>query len=545
MQSRPTPKLYVPAMLIVLIVLILLVFIGISTYHNLNRDRKNALDVLHRQGMGVCAFIKPFIKRKTPDTGLTDGIKNAVREIVASKTIDYIYILDHDNAVVLSETGPQYTAQKNLPDVSNEGSRIRQHRNGTKIYELVQRAAKTSRYRIVIGINMMSFETARVSDMHHAIIMMMIVVVLGGGALFFIFVIQNYYQVNKTLRQTQDYMREVVANMANGLLSVDQTGKIVSFNNLALKLLGLSQTDVHTKKIHDIIDITAIDIAETLTHNVSFLDREIMHYNACGERIFLSLSITPFIDQVSGETAAVIVIRDLTEIKRLEHEIRRSEKMAAIGEIAAGIAHEIRNPLSSIRGFAHFMRHSLKDHPQEREYAEIMVKEIDRINRVVSDLLTFAKPLTLDAVLTDIQRVIEDTLRLVQADAAAASIMFELDIAPNLPPFRIDPNLMTHALLNLFLNALQIIISDGTVIIGARQLGQDNVIWVEDDGPGISDEIREKIFDPYFTRRRGGSGLGLSIVNKIIENHNGGITIESPPPNKQRGTRFTITLPAT
>jgi two-component system sensor histidine kinase HydH len=132
------------------------------------------------------------------------------------------------------------------------------------------------------------------------------------------------------------------------------------------------------------------------------LDKEINHRKKSGEIVPLALSITPIIGEDSTCQGAVIVMRDLSEIKQLEEKVRRSEKLAAIGKLAAGVAHEIRNPLSSIRGFAQYLRNAFKDKPREKEYTETIVLEVDRINSVVTDLLTFARPMEAELIPTDL-----------------------------------------------------------------------------------------------------------------------------------------------
>ena len=174
-----------------------------------------------------------------------------------------------------------------------------------------------------------------------------------------------------------------------------------------------------------------------------------------------------------------------------------------------------------------------------------MVREIDRINNVVSDLLTFAMPMKAEIKSTNIAELVDRIIFLIQADAEKYGIDVRNNVSPDLPEMGIDPNLMTQALLNLTLNAVQMMKGGGSLEIGSDFSGNGNdlLLWAEDDGPGVLPENMEKIFDPFVTTRDKGTGLGLSIVRKIIENHNGKITVESPPDQKSRGCRFTITVP--
>ena len=217
--------------------------------------------------------------------------------------------------------------------------------------------------------------------------------------------------------------------------------------------------------------------------------------------------------------------------------------MAAVGKLAAGVAHEIRNPLSSIRGFAQYLRHALAENPREQEYAEVMVKEVDRINKVVTDLLTFSSPMKADPALIDMGDLLKHAVRLVEADASSCGVEIHSEVSPDLREVEVDANQMTQGLLNLLLNAIQMSEGGGRIKVGAVTEGARLRVWVEDDGPGISREHMNKIFDPFFTTRDKGTGLGLAIVHSIVENHHGEIKVESPAPGKTRGSRFTMTIP--
>ena len=386
-------------------------------------------------------------------------------------------------------------------------------------------------------------ESVHRSDVVHAIIMAATLLVLGSGAIFFTFVIQNYYLVDKALKQSRDYLQQVIASMANGMISIDNLGRVTAFNDMALDLLGLKETEVNNIDLNSIIDFQSSGINETLTKGASFVEKELV-YNKGAERVPLAFSVSPILEEKSRSTGAVIIIRDLTEIKRLQEKVRRSERLAAIGELAAGVAHEVRNPLSSIRGFAQFLGHVLEDKPEEREYAEIMVKEVDRINNVVTNLLSFARPVKPDLVLTDLPKLLDHTVRLVEEDARLRKVNIRLSTSNGLKKIYVDGNQITQVMLNLILNALQAVESGGNIDVGARAIDSNLLrLSVEDDGPGIPPGNASKIFDPFYTTREKGTGLGLAIVHMIVENHGGEINLVSPVPGKGKGCRITIDLP--
>jgi two-component system sensor histidine kinase HydH len=573
MQILHLKKLYIPALSIVAVVLLLLVLISISTYRNLDREKTRALHFLHLQGVTLLKSLEASAR-----TGMKSlmwqevSLGRLLQETAKDDEVAYVYLVDGHGLINHhsdpSKEGNRATWKPDLSDKDQIATRIRKLPKGVRIYEMAKyfspmyepsiihsedneiifgQLSEQHSHRgdsIVLGLKMTAFEDAQHSDFQHALIMAGIILVLGSGALFFIFVIQNYYLVDRTLKQTQDYTRQVVASMANGLLSVDTAGKIISYNLLALELLGLEESEIKGMDFNEIIDFRTTGIFETLNHCISVMDREINYRKQSGEFVPLALSITPIMGAGDNCQGAVIILRDLSEIKQLEEKVRRSEKLAAIGELAAGVAHEIRNPLSSIRGFAQYLRHALKKKPKEQEYADTMVSEVDRINSVVTDLLTFARPMEAELAPTDVTELIEHTLRLIQADARSRSIDVQMRIS-DLSKIPLDANQMTQAILNLLLNALDAVKNGGRIEVGAELDPSDSLIriWVEDDGSGISADQKGKIFDPFFTTRDKGTGLGLAIVHKIVENHNGEINLESPPPAKSRGCRFTIGIP--
>lgn len=573
MQILHLKKLYLPALSIVAVVFLLLVLISISTFRNLDREESRALNFLHRQGVTLLRSIEASAR-----AGMTSlmwqevSLGRLLQEITKDEEISYVYLID-GHGLIAHHSDPSKKGQPATwePDLANKDrilTRIRDLSDGVRLYELakyfspmyepsiihskdnIERQGQLvtphshSGDTIVLGMRMSAFENARRADIQHALIMAGIILVLGSGAIFFIFVIQNYYLVNKTLKQTQDYTRQVVASMANGLLSINIEGKITSYNPLALQLLGLKETEIQEMDFKKIIDFKAAGIFQTLDQCISVLDREINYRRKSGEIIPLALSITPILGESNVCQGAVIIMRDLSEIKQLEEKVRRSEKLVAIGKLAAGVAHEIRNPLSSIRGFAQYLRHSLKDNPQEQEYAETMVSEVDRINTVVTDLLTFARPMEAELAPTDVTELIEHAIRLVHADARSRNVNVEMKIS-DLSKIPLDANQMTQAILNLLLNAMQAVNSGGRIEVGAELDPSISrlKIWIEDDGAGISASQKGKIFDPFFTTREKGTGLGLAIVHKIVENHSGEINLESPPFGKNQGTRITLSIP--
>ncbi len=573
MRIFPIKKMYLPALSLVAVVFLLLVLISVSTYRNLNREKIRALHSLHQQGVALLRSIEASAR-----TGMKMlmwqeiSLGSLLQETAKDQDIAYVMLVDeHGTIVHHSDPVKKGLSASWNPIVSGEGqvvSRVLTLPDQKQIFELAKIFApmyepamahrrpdmigigsmdQQHSHRgdtIIMGIRMTAYEEARSADVQHAFIMATIIIVLGSGAFFFIFVIQNFYLVDKALKQTRDYTREVVANMANGLISIDPKGKIVSYNHLALELLDLEESEAQGKDLRESINFESSGIQRTVSDCIPVLEHEIFHRKKSGNIVPLSLSATPIKNEQGGCDGTVLVLRDLTEIKQLQEKVKRTEKLAAIGELAARVAHEIRNPLSSIRGFAQFLRQALKDRAKEQEYAEIMVSEVDRINRVVSDLLTFARPMKLELSPVDVADLIEHSVRLIREEALSRKVEIRMNVS-NLTELPLDQSQISQALLNLLLNALQAVDSEGHVEIGAVLDASESRLhlWVEDDGPGLAPDEIKRIFEPFYTTKEKGTGLGLAIVYNIVENHNGEIKVVSPPAGMTRGCRFLIFIP--
>lgn len=218
------------------------------------------------------------------------------------------------------------------------------------------------------------------------------------------------------------------------------------------------------------------------------------------------------------------------KVHRLEEEVRRNEKLVAIGTLAAGVAHEIRNPLSSIKGYATYFRERFPEGSDDREAAAVMVNEVNRLNRVITDLLGLSRPSQVNLRPVYLENVVAHVVRLIRQDAARRNVEIKCHIARRVPDVVADMERLSQALLNLCLNALEAMPEGGQLEIAVS--GGKRRVWliVRDSGNGISKEVMPKIFDPYFTTKRTGTGLGLPMVHKIIKAHSGEIDVVSRAP---------------
>ncbi len=257
-----------------------------------------------------------------------------------------------------------------------------------------------------------------------------------------------------------------------------------------------------------------------------------------------SLILTSFILLLVGFAGMVslFILQSyrIKEIRRLEEEIERSRRLASIGSLAAGIAHEIRNPLSSIKGFATYFRERYRGNADDEMNANIMIQEVERLNRVIGQLLEFSRPVGLHRRKASLEEVVRHTFKLVEVQAGEKGIALLMESPSPLPDLLVDPDKMKQVLLNLCLNALESMPSGGSLTVTLSVDGGNIRITVTDTGTGIAEEDLTRVFDPYFTTKSTGTGLGLAVVHKIIEAHGGTIRVES---KQGKGTTVILILP--
>jgi len=575
--GRAYKSLYLPALIIVATVLTLLVVIAVSTYQNISRDQERAQDYLLRESLVIIRAIEAGMRAESPSPRPDiSRLQKIVEEVSRDPSIAGILIFDAKGEAVASSPGGE--AREKTRDVSSLNlwlkekgviTRFPRASGEEQIFEVIEffrpysyesslprrRDAEEkadsegeplrgwARDKLIsVRLRLGSFEQARQQDIHHALLMGAILVILGTGALYFIFIVQNYYLVDRTLARMKTYTENVVESMADALISIDSEKKIVTLNRRAGEILGAAEKDLKGKGIGEVLGPDGEELLQREENMAIVRDEEIEVKQGSGKEIPLSLSAAPLKDDMGQAIGSVLLLRDLREIRDLQEKVRRGERLASLGRLAAGVAHEIRNPLSSIRGFAQYFRNRFKDQKEELEYASIMVKEVDRLNRVITELLDFARPKEPHREPHSLENIFDQSLRLLQPELAKKQVAVERDFEPHLPLVRVDRDQISQAILNLLLNSLESIDAGGKIRIGLGKI--DSSPWLQvtisDTGRGIPREDLSRVFEPFFSTKRKGTGLGLAIVHQIVESHGGEVQVES---KEGEGTTFRITLP--
>ncbi len=398
-----------------------------------------------------------------------------------------------------------------------------------------------ARQVIFIGMNVGPIEAARKDATRHTILMAVLLLFIGASGVVSLFLAQGYRTAKISLSRIKAFSDNIVENMPMGLIALDQQENIVSFNQTAKSILQLSSREMTGEKAASSLPLALREIIGTMDVEKGIIDREIDCRSADGKTIPLEVIATVLKEDNGNFLGHVLLFKDMTEVRHLKKEIARSQRLASLGNLAAGIAHEIRNPLSSIKGFATYFKERYRDNPQDGETADIMVQEVERLNRVISQLLEFARPMTIEKKQVSLPTLIRQSLKMIEGQARERNISIHTDLAGDIPEAAIDEDKMKQVLLNLYLNALETMEQGGVLTVKLARLDGSSVnIAVSDRGRGIDTKDLAHIFDPYFTTKPSGTGLGLSIVHRIIEAHDGEIGVTS---TAGEGTTFPILLP--
>jgi two-component system sensor histidine kinase HydH len=398
------------------------------------------------------------------------------------------------------------------------------------------------RHIIFVGLDMGPIEAAQRADIRHTVIMALILLLIGFAGFISLFLAQAYRSAKTSLTRIKAFSDSVVENMPIGLLAMDADGRIVSFNQSAESVLQISSKDVLGKRADEILPQQLDCLIREMETEEAVIEKEIECPLAGGRNVPMDVSVSLLRGDNEAFLGHIVLFRDLTEIQELKREVETTQRLASLGRLAAGIAHEIRNPLSSIKGFATYFRERYREVPEDQKTAEVMVQEVERLNRVIGQLLEFARPMAVQKKPTSIKTVIQHSLKMIEREAQLKNIKIEMGLSPDIDKVPMDSDRINQVFLNLYLNAIEAMADGGTLSVSLTwdEDPQKVKITVSDTGIGIKGEDLVHVFDPYFTNKQSGTGLGLAIVHKIIESHRGEVRVQSEP---GKGTTATITLP--
>ncbi|MFI5395083.1 MAG: nitrogen regulation protein NR(II) [Candidatus Binatia bacterium] len=369
-----------------------------------------------------------------------------------------------------------------------------------------------------------------------------------------------------------DPLGNVLASLADAVVLTDENDHITMFNQAAEELTGLAEGQVLQRPCADVFSSTPA-LAAMVRRT-----RTLAQNQSCGEETLstrqghlpVRVSCSPIWGPEGQIQGAALVIQDLSYQRKLEDESRRNETLARLGGLVAGLAHEVKNPLGGIKGAAQLLAKRFSDQPEVGEYTGVMIREIDRLSRLVEQLLTLGAPPTPKLEPVNIHKVLHEVLAIMVTELSAKHIAVRLQIDPSLPDVRGEEAQLTHVFLNLVKNALEAMPDGGSLTVTTRMetdfsirrgrtqaavhgeagrggsddarggLGKFLRVELADSGPGFEAAKLERVFEPFFTTKPRGSGLGLAICERIIAAHGGDIHAEN---GRSGGAVVTVTLP--
>jgi two-component system sensor histidine kinase HydH len=402
-------------------------------------------------------------------------------------------------------------------------------------------ALAAEKYTILVELDLSQFNQAVKSQLLQILILSLILLLVGIGGWLSLLTLQGLKGSQMRLSRITLFTDNLISSLPVGLVATDSEGNIQIYNTSAEDIIGITSEHVIGQQPGSVLPVELSDVLQRggiagnkpFQQETGFVDRK-------GVRRTLLLASLPVVDQENRHFGSTLLVQDITQVKQLETEVRRNERLAALGKMAAGVAHELRNPLSSIKGLAVLLRSRLMKERQGIDTADILVQEVERLDRSIGELLDYARPQKLKKERVVLREILEKAVTLISVDAEATGITLKSDFdKPSLLVFG-DGDKLTQVILNLLLNSIQAMEEGGILSIAVESDAERIICLIEDTGCGLAQENVSKVFDPYFTTKSDGTGLGLAMSAKIIEEHNGMIEFSSEP---EVGTTVKIVLP--
>jgi PAS domain S-box-containing protein len=352
--------------------------------------------------------------------------------------------------------------------------------------------------------------------------------------------------LDSQLERRNAELESLLDSFHDGVLMVDVDQRVTMVNGRASELLRLDPLEAIGQNLSDVFpaqgDFTE-PLLQSLREGVPLRHVEVVWTRSLGTPLPLGLSTAAVVDPAGRRLGAVASFSDLTQLKQMERELSQTRTLVALGEMAATVAHEIRNPLGGIGGFARLLERDIDVSDPRRALVGRIVEGVGALNRIVSNLLVYTRPMETRHRIVAVAEWLEDMAGWARLEAPALEIddlEVDVDVDPEAGSGRFDPEKLQQVMLNLLRNALQAMPGRGRLRLSARRATGLLILGVEDDGKGIPPEMLSDVFNPFFTTKENGTGLGLAIVRKIVELHGGNLFVTSEP---GRGTRFDIHLP--
>ncbi len=512
------------------------------------KQKTHAVEIFMEKGETLIQSFEAGLPDRSDHQSRAFDIQRLLMVISQQPDIDYMIVTD-DRGYILADSDPSMISQKYGLDLQtvqiaqNREINWRQTENpqGADTFEVYrgffpsslkssdQPAAlkdREGRFVVYLGFNMDKIEKAAAQDTRNTILLTIFLLLIGSLAIVSLFLVQAYRLTRTSFSRMKIFSETLVKNMPIGLMAIDEGGEMISCNEKAQEMLQTFCSSVSGKKIEEILPASLQTMLKELPATGGLLERDMDVVTPAGDNQKWE-AVAAGLEDDDRASGKILLIRDVTQIRDLEKEVARSRHLKSISSLAAGVAHEIRNPLSSIKGFAVYFKQRLSGDKEDEQTADVMIAETERLNRVISQLIEFARPLELKKEKVQFMELVQHTIKLIAGDAGKNNVDVKIHAAEDLPEMEVDPDKIKQVLLNIFLNAIEAQKKGGNLTIQFAPSADILTVIISDAGKGIESTNLSRIYDPYFTSKPAGTGLGLAIVQKIMEAHGGKINVES------------------
>ncbi len=525
-------------------VAVLAVIAAMMAMTQFERQKAKAVEIFVEKGATLIRSFEAGLRDVADEKVRVFNIQKLLMATAQQPDIDYLIVTDTQGNIVAdsdpSMLGQRYGLDLDIARIAQSREiRWRQSANpeGAGTFEVYRglfplylesqpkTANKQDRLVVYVGFNMDKIEKAAALDTRNTIIMALVLLLIGSSAIISLFLVQAFRLTRSTLSRMQVFSETLVKNMPIGLVAIDDAGKVISCNEKAQEILKEFSPGLKAGKDKAVLPAPLRELLAQTSARNTLMERDVEIVTPRGERKKWEVLATGLADDQSS-AGKMLLLRDVTQIRELEKEVSRSRHLTSLSSLAAGVAHEIRNPLSSIKGFAVYLKERLQADSDDKKTADIIVDEVERLNRVITQLIEFARPVELKKEKTRIADLISHTLRLIEAQAQKNNIKINMAGENNGLFAMLDPDKAKQVLLNIFLNAVAAMKKGGILSISWEREKENLRIGISDNGVGIEKMDLPRIYDPYFTSKPVGTGLGLAVVQKIMEAHGGRIFVE-------------------